>query len=620
MPLETLELRHGNAIRRFLRQRHQIDARRDADLAITRAARLREVKALMASVFATSQDAILVVGENGAVMMCNAAATRLFGRGPELMTGASMDALLPGAAWQEKADGYREGIACDALGRAFPVEYAVTTVGTANALIRVVVLRDISERKSYEGSLQHQATHDPLTGLPNRTLLAQVVEERLAAAGDGRFALLLLDLDRFKEINDTLGHDIGDELLCRLAARLTEAPIGFICRLGGDEFALVMPSVRDAGEAEEAAAALAARIEEPVVLRDMSLTVAASIGIALWPDHAATVKDLLRCADVAMYAAKHRRCRAAVYDAAADRNSIRQLTLSGELRRAVESNVMTLEYQPKLSLTGAGSHGAEALLRWTHPTLGAVSPAEFVPQAEQTGLIAALTTHTLETAIAQIAAWRGAGLSLSVAVNLSAQVIHDPKLPQRVNDLLARHEVPAALLTLEITESAIMHDPDSALAVAHQLSEIGVHLSIDDFGTGYSSLAYLSRLPCQEVKIDRSFVSRMLASPTDLTIVRSTIDLAHSLGMAVVAEGIDRVEILQRLVPLGCDYGQGFLLARPTRPEQLPAVIAAMARTREEWGIGPGGVAPDTLAPRQAAMAERVRAAAERERLGRTLA
>jgi diguanylate cyclase (GGDEF)-like protein/PAS domain S-box-containing protein len=612
MPWDSMELRNGTAMRRFLRQRHKIDARRDADLAITRAARLREVEALMASVFSTSQDAILIVGEDEAVMMCNASAATLFGHDLERMTGAAMATLLPEGGWQDCDDRYREGIARRASGRSFPVEYAVTTVGTVEALIRVVVLRDISGRKSYEGSLQHQATHDPLTGLPNRTLLAEVVERQLAASAESgeRFALLLLDLDRFKEINDTLGHDIGDDLLCRLSGRLNEHAAGkhFVSRLGGDEFALLINPVRNQVSAEVAAAALAARIEVPFTLRDLSLNVEASVGIALYPDHATTMKDLLRCADVAMYAAKQRRSRISTYDATADRNSIRHLTLTGELKRAVEDNVMRLEYQPKLCLAARRPFTAEALLRWTHPTLGQVSPSEFIPQAEQTGLISALTTYTLQTAVAQMAAWDREGLALSVAVNLSAQVIHEGKLPQQVDDLLRRYGLAPRRLTLELTESAIMHDPEAALTVARQITEIGVHLSIDDFGTGYSSLAYLSRLPCHELKIDRSFVSRMLGSPTDLTIVRSTIDLAHSLGMQVVAEGIDRLDILQRLVTLGCDYGQGFLIARPTPPADMGRVMSAAVRTAHaEWGIGLGGDAPDVHALQAIAAAERAR-------------
>ncbi len=607
MPWHTMELRNGAAMSRFLRQRHQIGAQRDADMAIASAARLREIEALMASVFATSQDGILIVGEDDLVVMCNPAAALLFGRSQERMTGIAMAQLLPAGHWDVAAEGYREGLARDPGGRTFPIEFAVTTVGTQQGSIRVVVLRDISERKSYEGSLQHQATHDPLTGLPNRTLLATSVDRWLEMPDPEPFALLLLDLDRFKEINDTLGHDIGDELLTRLARRLRAhvGTDGFVSRLGGDEFAMLIHPVRDLAAAETAAAAIAAQVEVPITLRDLSLSVAASVGIALYPDHATTMKDLLRCADVAMYAAKQRRSRVSTYDAAADRHSIRHLTLSGELKRAVEDNVMVLEYQPKLCLTARRPFSAEALLRWSHPTLGQVSPCEFIPQAEQTGLISALTTHTLVKAVEQIASWDREGLALSVAVNLSAQVIHDSRLPKRVDDVLRRHGVAPGRLTLELTESAIMHDPEAALAVAHQITEIGVRLSIDDFGTGYSSLAYLSRLPMHELKIDRSFVSRMLSSPTDLTIVRSTIELAHNLGMEVVAEGIDRLDILQRLVALGCDYGQGFLIARPTRPEHLGHVILnAVRAAHEQWGIGVGGDSPDVRDLQATAVAE----------------
>lgn len=605
MPWQALQLRNGAAMTRFLNQRHRINASRHAELAITRAVRLREVEAVMASVFSTSQDGILVVNDNKTVDMANASATALFGYQNEQLTGIAMTQLLPDGAWQDTHLGYQECMAHGADGRIFPVEYAVTTVGTEQATIRVVVLRDISERKSYQGNLQYQATHDPLTDLPNRTLLSETVEQHIRSASG--FALLLIDLDRFKEINDTLGHDIGDELLCQLARRLVEvSPAGtFIARLGGDEFAVLIAPVQDEATARQAAASLAIQIEEPFTLRELSLTVEASIGIALCPDHATTMKDMLRCADVAMYASKQRRARVSVYDANVDRNSIRHLTLTGELKRAVENNLMTLEYQPKLSLTARQRYSAEALMRWKHPTLGKVSPAEFIPQAERTGLITALTNFTLTSAIEQIASWSRNGLTFSVAVNLSAQVIHDTRLPAFIDDLLSQHKVPPKQLTVELTESAIMYDPEAALEVANQITEIGVRLSIDDFGTGYSSLAYLSRLPGQELKIDRSFVCRMLSSPTDAMIVRSTVDLAHSLGMEVVAEGIDRLDILQRLVALGCDYGQGFLIARPTPPAELGRVVLNAVQTaHEQWGIGIGPLAPDVHALQATVAAE----------------
>ncbi|MEZ5669433.1 MAG: EAL domain-containing protein [Alphaproteobacteria bacterium] len=612
---QKLAARPDSAMGRFLVQREHIGARRNADLAVASAARVRDVEALMASVFATSQDGILIVGADNLVAVANAAADALIGR-PWLAAGdCRIERLIPDIDLATRDGRYREGLLAHADGRALPIEYAVTSVCGEDSTNHVIVLRDISERKRHEGTLRHQATHDPLTGLPNRTLLTETVEARLAAAdGAGsRFALLLLDLDRFKEINDTLGHDIGDDLLCRLAdrLRLQDPQFGFVSRLGGDEFALLIDPVPDQQTAQQVAEALAARIEEPFMLRDLSLGVEASIGVALFPDHAGSMKDLLRCADVAMYEAKQRRTRFATYDSHVDRNSIRHLTLTGELKRAVEDNEMRLEYQPKLCLAGFRPFTAEALLRWHHPTLGKVSPTEFIPQAEQTGLIGALTINTLGTAIRQMADWEKRGLAMSVAVNLSAQVIHDRNLPKMVDDLLCQHALAPGRLTLELTESAIMHDPEGALQVAHEVAEIGVRLSIDDFGTGYSSLAYLSRLPVRELKIDRSFVSRMLGSPTDATIVRSTIDLAHSLGMEVVGEGIDQIEILHRLVALGCDYGQGFLIARPTVPTELSRVVLdAVRRAHREWGIGTGGDAPDVRALQATAAAELIRAAA----------
>lgn len=603
-----------SAMARFLKQRRQIDAQRDANLAVARAAKLREIEALMASVFSASQDGILVVDANDIIVAINQAAALLFGESEALLTSEPLARMLPTLPDGGQFSGYRETMARSVTGRTFPVEVATTHVGTDTTSMRVLVLRDITERKSHEETLQHQATHDPLTGLPNRTLLARLVDQRLkVAAEEGqKLALLLLDLDHFKEINDTLGHDIGDDLLCQLGQRLTAliGSGGTVCRLGGDEFAVLIAPIPDAANAHNMALQLSNQIEAPFPLRDLSLSVGASVGIALYPEHADTMKDLLRCADVAMYEAKQSRTQASVYNATADRNSIRHLTLSGELKKAVEQRTMELYYQPKLSLTARRSLTSESLLRWTHPTLGSISPAEFVPQAEQTGLIGPLTDFTLETAIRQTSEIEAEGLAMSVAVNLSAQVIHNRALPKRVDELLRSHGLPAERLTLELTESAIMHDPEGALEVANEIAEIGVRLSIDDFGTGYSSLSYLSRLPAQELKIDRSFVSRMLSSASDALIVHSTIELAHSLGMVVVAEGIDQLDILNRLVALRCDYGQGFLIARPTpRAELVKTVFAAVRRAHDEWGIGVGGVTPDVQMLRAAASAELRRAA-----------
>ena len=469
--------RADSAIDRFMIQREKIGALQNESLAITYGARARDVEALMASVFATSQDGILIVGQDQRIDVCNAAAKVLLGDHDDRMSHQPVARFLPEFDPAEQHGHYRDSTARRLDGRQFPVEYAVTTVGLESQAVQVVVLRDISERKSHEESLRHQATHDPLTGLPNRTLLADMVTERITQAkmNDHRFALLLLDLDRFKEINDTLGHDIGDDLLCRLANLLRDQcpELGFVARLGGDEFALLIDRVDSVQAALDIADDLAVAIEKPVVLRDLSLSVEASIGVALYPDHAVSMKDLLRCADVAMYEAKKRRCRFSTYDANVDRNSIRHLTLSGELKRAVEDHVMVLAYQPKLCLTAHRPFTAEALLRWTHPSLGNVSPTEFIPQAEQTGLIGTLTAHTLSCAIAQMSDWERRGLALSVAVNLSAQVIHDQRLPVMVQDLLSRHDLAPERLTLELTESAIMHDPEGALLVAHQIAEIG---------------------------------------------------------------------------------------------------------------------------------------------------
>jgi len=441
----------------------------------------------------------------------------------------------------------------------------------------ICTLEDISARKETEAALKHQALHDGLTGLPNRNLLRDRLQQTILQAERRRqtLALLFLDLDRFKDVNDTFGHQSGDRLLQQAGPRLLSAlrASDTVARLGGDEFAVLLPDTDEEG-ARAAAQALVAALEQSFDLGEHCVSVGASIGIALYPEHGQNDDELMRHADVAMYQAKQLGSGVALYAAERDGHDPVRLTLLGELRQAFERHELRLHYQPVVRLTDGWPAHVEALVRWQHPARGLVSPNEFIPLAEQTGLIAPLTHWTLHEALAQVRVWQQRDLYLGVAVNLSARMLHEPHLAETVASLLREHDVPARRLKLELTESAIMVDPAGALVVLGELHQMGVRLSIDDFGTGYSSLAYLKHLPVDEIKIDRSFVQDMALSGKDLAIVRSTVELARNLGLQVVAEGIEDGETWERLVALGCDLAQGYHISRPLPADALEVWLA----------------------------------------------
>ena len=424
---------------------------------------------------------------------------------------------------------------------------------------------DITEIRRIEARVAYLARHDVLTDLPNRLQLRERLEEAVASTRKGEnVAVLCLDLDRFKEINDTLGHEVGDTVLCDVGTRLTRKlrGKGMIARLGGDEFAIFLPGVT-AGEALEEAEELLRGLDAPFATHELSIDVDASIGLALSPVHGTEAASLLQHADVAMYTAKQHHGGIEVYDPESDQHSRRRLALASELRVALEENQLEVHYQPVVRITDGSVVGAEALVRWKHTTHGWIPPDEFIPLAEHTSLIRPLTLFVLETALAQAASWRHSGQMLSVSVNLSARSLLDLSLPHDIARLLLESGVPASGLTLEITESSIMSDPGRTEAVLDRLHLLGIGLSIDDFGTGYSSLSYLKRLPVDQVKIDKSFVINMASDENDAAIVRSTVDLGHNLGLRVVAEGVEEQEAWDKLLAVGCDLAQGYLLSRP---------------------------------------------------------
>ena len=456
----------------------------------------------------------------------------------------------------------------DHRGKQFYFQISCTGIVEDGYLKRVWgTTKDITARKRYEERLRYQSLHDSLTALPNREKLyadmKTCFEQR---AADQISALLLIDLDRFKEINDTLGHNVGDRLLQligpRLANEMSEVP-GTVARLGGDEFAVFLPRIRNSHQAVVFGHRLLDALSQEFELEGFTSQISASMGIAIAPQHAQDKHGLMRYADIAMYYAKSQMLGLSVYSPDYDPHSTKRLAIVSELGRAIREDQLCLYYQPKVILSEQRCYGFEALIRWLHPELGFVSPADFIPIAELTSVIHQLTAWVLESAIEQCRRWQDQGMALSVAVNLSARNLMDDNIAKLVERLLNKYQLPASRLELEITESAIMTDPTRALRNLEALHELGVHLAIDDFGTGYSSLAYLKRLPVQTLKIDNSFVCNMLEDLQDELIVSSTIHLAHNLGLSVVAEGVEDGALLNRLSEMGCDEVQGYFIGRP---------------------------------------------------------
>ncbi len=454
-------------------------------------------------------------------------------------------------------------------------------------------LRLIDKLRSESADREHQALHDVLTGLPNRLFLYRTLDEALARSAD--FAVAMLDLNRFKEVNDTLGHHAGDQVLVETATRLRRGlpSSAFLARLGGDEFAIVLPNAASAKETIEKLQAMEVVFNEPFQLDAMSLRISASIGFALGPKHGSDRATLLRRADIAMYAAKMVRGSAIrCYDSSQEQSSARALELVGELREAIEADALTVVFQPKADLRSGAILGAEALVRWRHERFGEITPGEFIPLAEQAGLIDAITESVLANALRACAHWRRNGLMIGVAVNLDAQTLLADGFADRVLVALARANVPAHMLTLEITERELVHELDEATAVIQSLRKRSVKFSIDDFGTGYSSLSYLKRLPVDELKIDRSFIVNVAHSPQDAAIVRAVTDLAHGLGLRTVVEGIEDQQTWETVAALGCHSGQGFHLTPGLQSDQL----LGWARARGHCAPADQNAAPLRLA------------------------
>lgn len=455
------------------------------------------------------------------------------------------------------------------------------TAAVLGILIGVVVIRNATRQAD---RLEHQAMYDGLTNLPNRALFADRLQQAILIGRREKqpFALVAMDLDRFKEINDTLGHDAGDRVLQHVAA-ITRACLrasDTVARMGGDEFSILLATLNDPDGAAIAANKILKALQAPLDIAGQKSEIGASLGIALFPEHGEDPATLQRAADVAMYLAKRTRGGCKIYTKDLGEGADYRLTLQGELRHAIAHGELVLYFQPQIDFKSSSIRGVEALVRWEHPRLGLLAPDQFIPQAEQTGLIKPLTYCVLRNALRQCEHWQQSGIELPISVNISAVNIQDPEFAGEVAKLLREFTVPPSRLELEVTETAVMAEPMRAVECIRNLCALGLQVAVDDFGTGYSSMAYLKELLVAKIKIDKSFVKDMAVNHNDAIIVRSTVELGHNLGLKVVAEGVETQAVWDRLKALGCDDAQGYYMSRP-----LPADRFAEWLEQSPWGI-----------------------------------
>jgi len=545
----------------------------------------KQAEAQFQDLLESAPDAMVIADEGGRIVLANRQVELLFGWPRRSLVGRPVEMLLPerlrGDHERHRAHYQRNSPQARPMGRSielaalradggeFPVEVSLSPVQTADGVLVCAAIRDVTERKEAERVLAHQALHDSLTGLPNRVLLVDRLEQALTRStrSEESVAVLFLDIDRFKVVNDSRGHAAGDELIVGVAERLraTVRPIDTVARFGGDEFVVVCQEAETLSGAMVVADRLVAALREPFRIGGEEIFLTVSVGIAI-AGPGDSSETLLRNADAAMYRAKEQgRARCEFFDETMQTEAAARLELQTALNWAVQREEMRVFYQPLINIASGTPVGVEALLRWQHPDRGIVEPADFIPSAEDTGLIVPIGRSVLDRAAAEFAAWRTvvpAG-QFSVAVNLSAHQLRHPGLVEQVRVALAKHELPASSLCLELTESALLEDLDRHFRVLMALRDLGVRLALDDFGTGFSSLTYLKRFPVDMVKIDRSFVAGLGVTHCDTAIVRSVIELAHALNLTVVAEGIERPEQLEELRSLGCDVAQGYLFSTP---------------------------------------------------------
>ncbi len=457
-------------------------------------------------------------------------------------------------------------------GTQYPAEVRLHLSNIETPPVFVAITQDISERKHYIDELKHKALYNPLTELPNRALLQERLKQALKIAHReaSQLAVITIDIIRLGDINNLMGYQNGDVVLHEVGSRLQKAlrKSDTVAHIGGDKFSIILPAV-DFTHIHIAAEKTSKLFEQPIIIEDTPLEIEVAIGIALYPDHGDTPSALLQHADIAMCVAKYETTTYSIYNPEDDPSSLLQLRLHGELRQALDEQTLTLHYQPKIDIKTGKIISVEALARWPHPIDGMISPVEFIPMIEQSGMIRSFTFWVLEQAIEQSKHWTKSGIDLTIAVNLSTRNLLDPSLPGNIEKILGSHKVCPTCLALEITESAVMSRPKSALKTLFELHEMGIKISIDDFGTGYSSLAYLKEMPLHELKIDQSFIFGLTANSKDSVIVRSTIDLAHNLGLLVVAEGVENQDTLEYLATLNCDIAQGYHISHPLPEHEL---------------------------------------------------
>jgi diguanylate cyclase (GGDEF)-like protein/PAS domain S-box-containing protein len=546
---------------------------------------LRETSQRLQAIFDNTADGIVTVSADGHIDASNAAAQRLFGYTGEELRGMEVRALvsdttirefeLGAGAGTEPGSGpagrVRETSGLRKDGSGVPVELRAERIPVLNGHVMVVIFRDITERKAYVSALEHQALHDILTGLPNRALFTDVLNRALAAAARDkeRVGVVLLGVSGFKTLNESYGHQVGDELLLEVAARLhdTLRASDTAARLEGDEFGILPHGSLTDDQLQQVTRKVLAVFDREFVLRGHRLHATGRVGVAVFPDHATDAAALLRCADIAMYGAGRERVKALWYTRELDHYGLDRLALMSELRGAIETGQLVLYYQPKIDLQAGRAIGVEALVRWNHPVRGLLPPAAFIDAAEENDVIIPLTRWVVGESFRQLAEWNEAGLDLKMQLNLSARNLQDPEEIEAMVRLLDLHGVEAAQIAMEITERNFASA--RAQASLQALRTAGFGISVDDFGTGYSALSYLRDMPATEIKIDRSFIAAMGADRG--AIVSPVIQMAHNLGLSVVAEGIEEIETARSLRVLGCDSGQGYHFGRPMPPDALEA-------------------------------------------------
>jgi diguanylate cyclase (GGDEF)-like protein/PAS domain S-box-containing protein len=549
---------------------------------------LQESEKRMRSVLDNVSDGLVTIDQSGVIETANPAVVKLFGYSEQELIGQPSDIVIA-TTHRSAFDNYlqrrlkldipvsgaHETMGKRKNGSLFPLEFVVSSMQIGSRHLFIATLRDISERKAHTDALEYQALHDALTGLPNRSLFGDRLRQALLAARRNQkmFGVLLLDLDRFKDVNDALGHDRGDSLLQEVTARLRGVlrATDTIARLGGDEFAVLTTDAKHPDDVVASAKKILASLEGPFSIADQLVETSASIGIAMYPVHGDDPSTLLRRADVAMYVAKRSGGGHAVYAPEQEAQTLRRSGLAGELRRSIPQGELVLHYQPQVTLKTGAIHSLEALVRWNHPREGLMPPDRFIPMAEETGIIHPLTSWVIDAALSQLCKWLADGIDVSVSINVSPRNIEDHSLEEMISRALANFKVDPSRLTLEITEGVAM--AAAAAKALHRLHEIGVRLSLDDFGTGYSSLLYLMRLPLNEIKIDRSFISALASDRDSGAIVRSAVGLGHNLGLNVVAEGLQDRMAEAVLVEAGCDSAQGFLVGRPAAEADITTLL-----------------------------------------------